>query len=146
MGLHAQKVLMRPPPLSSRHHHVAAPPPSRRESGGSATDTGSEGTSAGLPRHRFRCPILLLRWHCRWGAAVFASAPRTPRGRAAGRRHRPLPSPVTRQSSSLPRAASPLPPRREESALLHGHCRGIVLLLLLLSVWGQLNVLAWVRD
>ena len=73
MGLHAQKVLMRPSPPSLRHHHVAAPPPLRREFGRSPTDTGAKGTSAGLPRRRFPCQSLLLRWHCRWGATVFPS-------------------------------------------------------------------------
>ena len=74
MGLHAQKVLMRLSPQWSRYHRVAAPPPSRRESGESATDTGAEGTRAGLPRRHFPCPSLLLLWHCRWDAAFFASA------------------------------------------------------------------------
>ena len=51
---------------------------------------GTEGTSADSPRRRFACPSLLLRWHCRWGAAVLV--PDAPD--ASGTSGRPLPSPA----------------------------------------------------
>ena len=131
MGLHAQKVLMQPPLPSPRYHHAAALPPSRRETGGSATDTGAEGTSPGLPPLPFPLPELAVAVALPLGCRCLCLRRRGHLGdeRAAGRRHHPLPSPVTHQSSSLPRTASPLPPGREESALLPNHWRNIIIII-----------------
>ena len=87
----------------------------------------------------FPVVVSLAQACCCFGTAVgmplsSPPPPRTPRGRVAGRCHRPLSSPVTQQSSSLPRAASPLPPRRGICTAAQPLSRNIIVVTIIANV------------